>query len=64
MAQAIGYTMAAVVPIVIGYLHDVLQGWTVPLLLMIAISALQVWMGYLSGRQGTCGARENGGLRE
>jgi len=56
MAQAIGYTMAAVVPILIGFIHDVTQQWTLPLLLMIALAALQVSMGWLSGRPITLGA--------
>jgi CP family cyanate transporter-like MFS transporter len=51
MAQAIGYTMAAVVPIVIGFVHDLTQGWELPLLLMIALAVMQLAMGYLSGRQ-------------
>jgi CP family cyanate transporter-like MFS transporter len=50
MAQAVGYTMAAVVPILIGFIHDVTQAWTLPLLLMIALSVLQLAMGYLAGR--------------
>jgi CP family cyanate transporter-like MFS transporter len=50
MAQAIGYTMAAVVPIVIGFVHDLTHGWQLPLLLMIALAAMQVVTGYLSGR--------------
>jgi CP family cyanate transporter-like MFS transporter len=51
MAQSIGYTMAAVVPIVIGFLHDLTQGWEWPLLLMIVLAFLQLMTGYLSGRQ-------------
>lgn len=50
MAQAIGYTMAAVTPIFIGYLHDVTHQWTIALLLMIGLSCLQLTMGYLAGR--------------
>jgi MFS transporter, CP family, cyanate transporter len=50
MAQAIGYTMAAVVPILVGLLHDLTHQWTLPLLLMIALAAVQVVSAYLSGR--------------
>ncbi len=53
MAQAVGYTMAAVTPIFIGFLHDVTHRWTLALLLMILLSALQVAMAYLSGRART-----------
>jgi MFS transporter, CP family, cyanate transporter len=50
MAQAVGYTMAAVTPIFIGFIHDVTQRWTLALLLMIALATLQMTMGYLAGR--------------
>jgi CP family cyanate transporter-like MFS transporter len=50
MAQAVGYTMAAVIPIVIGFVHDLTGRWTLPLLLMIALAVLQLVMGVLSGR--------------
>ncbi len=50
MAQAIGYTMAAVTPIFIGYLHDVTGNWLVPLQLMILLAVLQLAMGYAAGR--------------
>jgi CP family cyanate transporter-like MFS transporter len=50
MAQAVGYSMAAVVPIFIGFIHDLTRQWTVALLLMIALSALQLTVGYLAGR--------------
>jgi CP family cyanate transporter-like MFS transporter len=50
MAQSIGYTMAAVTPILIGLIHDLTGRWTLPLLLMIALAALQLAMGYLAGR--------------
>jgi CP family cyanate transporter-like MFS transporter len=50
MAQAIGYTMAAITPIFIGYLHDATGHWTVPLQLMIALALLQLAMGYAAGR--------------
>lgn len=50
MAQAVGYLMAAVIPIFIGFIHDLTHQWTPALLLMIALSALQVLVGYLAGR--------------
>jgi MFS transporter, CP family, cyanate transporter len=50
MAQSVGYTMAAVTPILIGLLHDLTHQWIVPLLLLIGLAALQLWMGYLAGR--------------
>jgi hypothetical protein len=50
MAQAVGYSMAAVAPILIGLVHDLTGRWTVPLLLMIAVAMLQLAMGVLAGR--------------
>jgi CP family cyanate transporter-like MFS transporter len=50
MAQAVGYTMAAVTPIFIGFIHDLTQRWTLALQLMIALAVLQLAMGFLSGR--------------
>ncbi len=50
MAQAVGYLMAAVTPIFIGFIHDLTRRWTLALLLMIVLCAVQVVMGYLSGR--------------
>jgi MFS transporter, CP family, cyanate transporter len=50
MAQAVGYTVAAVMPIFIGFLHDLTHRWTLALQLMIALAVLQLAMGYLSGR--------------
>jgi CP family cyanate transporter-like MFS transporter len=50
MAQAVGYLIAAVTPIVIGLIYDLTNRWSVPMVLMIALSTLQLAMGYLSGR--------------
>lgn len=49
MAQAVGYLMAAVIPIVIGMIHDMTHRWMPALMLMICLCALQAAMGYLSG---------------
>lgn len=50
MAQSVGYLMAALLPIAIGFIHDVTRSWTLPLLVMIALSVLQLVVGYLAGR--------------
>lgn len=50
MAQSIGYLMAALLPIAIGFIHDLTHSWTLPLLIMIALSVLQMTVGYLAGR--------------
>lgn len=36
--QGVGYALAAGVPLVVGLLHDVTAGWTVPLALLLALS--------------------------
>lgn len=53
MAQAVGYTTAAVTPIFIGFIHDLTHRWTLALQLMIALAVLQLAMGYLCGRPRT-----------
>ncbi|MNO42583.1 putative transporter YycB [compost metagenome] len=50
MAQSTGYMLAAVGPILIGYLYDMTQVWTIPLLTLIVISGLVMTFGMLSGR--------------
>ncbi|WP_249435877.1 MFS transporter [Paenibacillus sp. Marseille-Q4541] len=40
MAQSIGYLMAAVGPMMFGYLHDITANWTIPLLLLFAASMI------------------------
>jgi MFS transporter, CP family, cyanate transporter len=59
MAQAVGYMMAAVTPIFIGFLHDLTGRWSLALLLMIVVVAVQITMGYLSGRPLTISGRSN-----
>jgi CP family cyanate transporter-like MFS transporter len=56
MAQAVGYLMAALLPIIIGFIHDQSGGWDLPLVVMLLISALQTAMGYLSGLPRKVGA--------
>lgn len=50
MAQAIGYTVAAITPIIIGFIHDQSGRWTIPLTLMIGLAIAQLLMAYLAGR--------------
>ena len=38
MAQSVGYTLAAIGPVAIGALHDVTGGWTVPLVVLVALA--------------------------
>ncbi|WP_339289430.1 MFS transporter [Paenibacillus sp. FSL E2-0201] len=50
MAQSTGYMLAAIGPILIGYLYDMTQVWTIPLITLIVISGLVMTFGMLSGR--------------
>ena len=50
MAQSVGYLVAAVIPIVVGFIHDLTQGWTLILLLMMSLAVLQIAMGFAAGR--------------
>jgi MFS transporter, CP family, cyanate transporter len=50
MAQSVGYVLAATGPFAVGALHDVTGGWTVPLLLLLTLLAVQGTAGVLAGR--------------
>lgn len=50
MAQSIGYLLAASGPVFIGFLHDVSDSWSVPLITMIIISILVLLFGLGAAR--------------
>jgi CP family cyanate transporter-like MFS transporter len=50
MAQTAGYVVAAAGPFAVGALRDLTGGWTVPLLLLVALLAVQGAAGVLAGR--------------
>ena len=50
MAQSIGYLLAAVGPTALGVVHDLTGAWTVPLLLLAAISVVVMVAGFGAGR--------------
>jgi MFS transporter, CP family, cyanate transporter len=50
MAQTAGYVVAAAGPFAVGALRDLTGGWTVPLLLLVALLAVQGTAGVLAGR--------------
>jgi CP family cyanate transporter-like MFS transporter len=52
-AQGIGYLIASVGPLVVGFLHDATGGWTVPGLVLLVVAALQLLTGWLAGRDET-----------
>ena len=52
MAQSVGYTLAAVGPVAVGALHDLTGGWTAPLVVLIALAALDVVVALAASRRG------------
>ncbi len=50
MAQSIGYLLAAIGPILIGFLHDVTGAWQVPLIVLVASVLLMLITGIGAGR--------------
>ncbi len=50
MAQSVGYILAATGPFIIGFLFDAFQSWSIPLIMLIAISILFTIAGVGAGR--------------
>ncbi|HWM04213.1 MAG TPA: MFS transporter [Actinophytocola sp.] len=50
MGQSLGYLFAAVGPVAIGALHDLTDGWTVPLAVLVGIAAVHTVFGLRAGR--------------
>lgn len=57
MSQCIGYLLAAMGPLVIGALHEVLGGWQVPIGLCIGLSILTAAIGLFVGRNRQVGGQ-------
>lgn len=53
MAQTIGYLLAATGPLIVGLLHSETDGWTAPLLFLLATLVPQLACGVLAGRPRT-----------
>jgi CP family cyanate transporter-like MFS transporter len=51
--QGAGYVFAAVFPLLVGVLHEMTNGWTVPLLIMAAVLVVAAPFGYIAGRRRT-----------
>ncbi|MGW7514725.1 CynX/NimT family MFS transporter [Streptomyces sp. NPDC054796] len=56
MAQTWGYLLAAVGPLALGAVHDATGGWTVPIVLMLAVCAGLMALGLGAGRDKKLGA--------
>ncbi|MFE5097813.1 CynX/NimT family MFS transporter [Streptomyces sp. NPDC056638] len=50
MAQSVGYLVAAAGPLLLGALHDLTSGWTLPLMLLVALTLIQAAVGAGAGR--------------
>ncbi|CAI1506164.1 CynX/NimT family MFS transporter [Serratia proteamaculans] len=50
MAQSVGYLLAALGPTLFGLLHDLTQGWRLPLAILLGLTLLQMLFGILAGR--------------
>jgi MFS transporter, CP family, cyanate transporter len=49
-AQGIGYLIASLGPLLIGFLHSATKGWSVPVAVLLVIAVLQLITGWLAGR--------------
>jgi CP family cyanate transporter-like MFS transporter len=50
MGQSVGYLLAALGPLLFGVLHDATGGWTTPLLILVALIAVQTIVSLGAGR--------------
>jgi CP family cyanate transporter-like MFS transporter len=50
VAQCLGYLLAALGPLVVGALHDLTDGWTWPVVLLLAVLVPMTWFGWGAGR--------------
>lgn len=50
MAQSVGYLLAAIGPVCIGYLFDLTQTWVIPLSFLIGIAMLIIYFGMYAGQ--------------
>jgi CP family cyanate transporter-like MFS transporter len=52
-AQSVGYLVATTGPLAIGFLHSAIGGWTVPVVVLLAITGLQLTAGWQAARAAT-----------
>ena len=50
MAQSVGYALAAVGPVLIGLCHDATGAWTLPLVVLLGVLAVQAGAGSQAAR--------------
>jgi MFS transporter, CP family, cyanate transporter len=49
-AQGLGYLVASVGPLLVGFLHTATGGWNVPVAVLLVVAVLQLITGWLAGR--------------
>ncbi len=49
-AQSVGYLVATTGPLAVGFLHSALGGWTVPVMVLLVITGLQLAAGWQAAR--------------
>ncbi|HEX3389812.1 MAG TPA: MFS transporter [Streptosporangiaceae bacterium] len=52
-AQSVGYLVATTGPLAVGFLHSALGGWTVPVVVLLVITGLQLTAGWQAARDVT-----------
>ena len=52
MAQSIGYTVAAIGPVLFGSLFDLSGGWSIPLIMLLVVGLLKLLVGLDAGKPG------------
>lgn len=50
MAQSVGYLLASFGPMIFGLLHDITNNWTLPLIILIAVSGICLFAGFGASR--------------
>ena len=50
VAQSVGYTLAACGPIMFGFIHDLVNGWRIPLVVLLLVLGLKLLSGLGAGR--------------
>ena len=56
IAQSVGYLVAAVGPVAVGWIHDMTSDWGAGIVFLMCVAASIVLLGYLIGRDVTIGA--------
>jgi CP family cyanate transporter-like MFS transporter len=57
LAQSVGYLLSAAGPLAVGFLRTATGGWTVPVVLLLAVCVVEITVGLLAGRDRMIPAR-------